>query len=258
VLITQASRLAWLLAIASGFAPPAIAETFVENSAEVRLQLDFAVSDAALKKVLPAAWETDVATSGGAKDCNLRMIFIDRVDITGSDNAARGTNQIVWLEVPVKNPVSRLAGRMVIDGLTADPKEAPGPFGVYRAAKSHRMERSSRAVSGAAPQIIEDWDFTGPNGERMGLHLKYERGVARKGSAEIKMFSGANPGFYQIARVTQGLDPMRNATVPAPRDLVSEFSYTASGGNIGALFDGKERVISIDSIQWHNRAIYLP
>ena len=147
---------------------------------------------------------------------------------------------------------------MIIDGLTADPKDAPGPFGVYRVATSHRMERSTRAVAGATPQIVEDWDFTGANGEHMDLHLKYERGVARKGGAEIKMFSGANPDFHQIVRISQGLDAMRNATVPAPRDLVSEFTYRATGGNLGALFDGKERVISIDSIQWHNRAIYLP
>jgi hypothetical protein len=247
-----------LLAAVALVAQTAVAETLVENSAEVRLQLDFAVSDAAIKKVLPAGWETDVATSGGAKDCNLRMIFIDRVDITGPDSAARGTNQLVWLEVPVKKPGSGLAGRMVIDGVTADAKEAPGPFGVYRIATTHRMQRSTEAATGGAPQIIEDWDFTTANGEHMGLHLKYERGVARKGSGEIKMFSGANPGFYRIARITQGLVPMRNATVPAPRDLVSEFGYTASGGNLGALFDGKERVISIDSIQWHNRAIYLP
>jgi hypothetical protein len=256
MLISRTVSIGLLLAV--GIAEPVAAETFVENSAEVRLQLDFAVSDAAIKKMLPAGWETDVATSGGAKDCNLRMIFIDRVDITGPDNAARGTNQLVWLEVPVKKPDTSLAGRMVIDGLTADAKEAPGPFGVYWIATTHRMERATQAVTGSAPQIIEDWDFTGANGEHMGLHLKYERGLARKGSAEIKMFSGSNPAFYQIARTTQGLVPMRNATVRAPRDLVSEFGYTAKGGNLGALFDGNERVISIDSIQWHNRALFLP
>ena len=95
-----------LLATGTALVRPAIAESFIENSAEVRLQLDFAVADAAIRKVLPAGWETDVATSGGAKDCNLRMIFIDRVDVTGPDNAARGTNQLVYLEVPVKKPGS--------------------------------------------------------------------------------------------------------------------------------------------------------
>jgi hypothetical protein len=252
-----------ILAVIAGSAacalvPQAHAETPLENSAEVRLQLDFQVADAAIKKVLPAGWNTDVATSGGAKDCNLRMIFVDRVDITGPDGSPKGTSQLVYLEVPVKNPASGLAGRMVIDGLVANPNDAPGPFKVYRPAASYRMDRNTSAKAGEPAQIAEDWDFVGASGEHMGLHLKYERGVARKGAGEVKLFSGADPNYYQIVQNSQGLDPMRNATVPAPRDLVKEFSYTASGGSLGALFDGKERVISIDSIQWNNRAISLP
>src|SRR5436190_3434812 len=89
-----------------GLAAQASAETFVEHSAEVRMQLDFVVPDAALKKFLPAGWETNVATQGAAKDCNLRMIFIDRVDITKQDGspATPGSNQLVYLAIPVKEP----------------------------------------------------------------------------------------------------------------------------------------------------------
>src|SRR6185312_14846893 len=80
------------------------AETFVEHSAEVRMQLDLAVPDTALKTFLPAGWEPVVATSGAAKDCNVRMIFIDRVDITKHDGspATPGSNQLVYLAVPIK------------------------------------------------------------------------------------------------------------------------------------------------------------
>jgi hypothetical protein len=231
------------------------AETLIERSAETRMQLDFVVADAALKKYLPAGRETDVATSGGAKDCNLRMIFVDRSDITGPDGAPKGTSQLVYLEVPVKK--GELAGRMVMGGLTADAKDAPGPFGVYRAATSHRMERSTIAPAGQPIQTAEDWEFAGPNGERMELHLKYERRVARRGSGELKLFSAADPGFHQIVKLAQGLDPMRNATVPS-RDTVNEFRYVGTGGMLATLFDGSERVVSIDSIHWNDRAIYLP
>jgi hypothetical protein len=245
------------LAASAVLARPAAAETLVETSAETRLQLDFAVSDAALHKVLPAGWDTDVATSGGAKDCNLRMIFIDRIDVNGPDGAPKGTSQLVIIEVPVKKPAAQLAGRMIIDGVTADPKDAPGPFGVYHAAVAHRMERSTVANPGEPIQTVEGWAFTAANGEHMELHLKYERGVARKGGSDIKFFSGANPGFYRIGKIAQGLDPMRNATVPT-RDLVSEFDYQATGGYLDSLFDGTQRVVSIDAIHWHNRAVYLP
>ena len=54
------------------------AQTLVENSAEARFQLDVKVPDAALASYLPPGWTPNVAAQGPAKDCNLRVIFIDR------------------------------------------------------------------------------------------------------------------------------------------------------------------------------------
>src|SRR6202161_4451031 len=75
------------------------ADSFVEHSAEHRFQLDFHVPDAALQKLLPAGWEASVATTGAAKDANLRLVFIDRIHVTGADGkpAGKGTNRVVWL-----------------------------------------------------------------------------------------------------------------------------------------------------------------
>src|SRR3954465_14852047 len=80
----------------------AIAQTVVEQAAEHRFQLDFRVNDAALAKMLPAGWETVIATQGPAKDCNLRMIFIDRMAIMGADGKAapRATARLVYLAIP--------------------------------------------------------------------------------------------------------------------------------------------------------------
>jgi hypothetical protein len=74
---------------------------------------------------------------------------------------------------------------------------------------------------------------------------------------ETKFFSSVNPSFYQIFKVDQNIDIMRNATITVP-DKVKEFHYKASGGKIAALFDGSERVLSIDGISSYNRAIYAP
>src|SRR5712671_3446665 len=115
-----------LIAWAGAFGP-ARAETFVEQNAEFRMQLDFVVPDAALRKFLPAGWEPNIATQGPAKDCNLRMIFIDRVDITKPDGspAVPGSNQLVYLAVPIKQSSGSENGQMLIYGLTADAKDAP-------------------------------------------------------------------------------------------------------------------------------------
>jgi hypothetical protein len=103
----------------------------------------------------------------------------------------------------------------------------------------------------------ETWSFAAASGERLELHIKYERAAARKGSQEVKFFSPTNPSSYLIFKVDSGIDIMRNATVPV-RDRVKEFSYKISGGRLGAMFDGTERVVSLDSFHWYNRGIYQP
>jgi len=62
------------------------AQTPIESSHEARFQFDFKVPDAALAAFLPTGFTPDVATQGPAKDCNLRVVFIDRVTINGPDN----------------------------------------------------------------------------------------------------------------------------------------------------------------------------
>jgi hypothetical protein len=243
--------------LCAGFAQTAGAQTFVEQSAEVRMQLDLAVSPQALQKLLPAGWEPAVATAGPAKDCNVRMIFVDRVDINAQDGAPRGTNKFVYLASPIQKTSGGVAGQMVIDGITADPKDAPGPFGVYQAASDFRVDRSSHSVTSGPIQNEETWSFTAANGEHMELHLTYERGVARKVSSETKFYSAATPDIYQIWKIDQGLDIMRNATVQVP-DKVKSLDLKASGGKVGTLFDGTQRIVSVDALHWYNRAVSSP
>jgi len=237
-------------------AGPAKAQTLVEQAAEFRFQIDFVVPDAALRKFLPAGWEPAIATQGPAKDCNLRVIFIDRADITNAEGQPTGTNRLVYLAAPVKQTGTSNAGQMIIAGLTADAKEVPGPFATYELATSHSMSRSLKD-DGKITNGEETWSFASASGERLDVQIKYERGPARKGSQEVKFFAPGNPSSYQIFKVDSGIDIMRNATVPI-RDRVTAFSYKISGGRLAAMFDGTERVVSLDSFHWYNRAIYQP
>ncbi len=257
-MIALSASAAFLAASAvSGAVQPAGADTLVENSAEFRFQLDFHVNDAALQKLLPAGWEAAIATQGPAKDANLRLIFIDRVDVTNPDNTPKTSDQLAIIEIPIKQTGTNNAGRMIIDALVSDPKEAPGPFGSYVHATSVKASRSFNTAGGVT-QGEENWEFLGANGERLETHVKYERGAARRNpAAEVKFFNPSNPSAYQIFKVDSGLDIMKNASVPV-KDRVKEFSYKATGGNIGTLFDGAEKVLSWDSFHWYNRGIYTP
>src|SRR3984957_13965964 len=258
MLVKGAIGIGVILATFAGLAGGANAQTLIEQSAEVRMQLDLAVSPQALKALLPDGWEPFVATSGPAKDCNVRVIFVDRVDINGPNGAPAGTEQMVYFASPIKKSGgNEMAGQMVVDGITSNPKAAPGPFNVYQAASAYRVERSTHATAGGPIENEDTWDFTGANGEHLALHLTYERGVARKLSAETKFFSAADPSAYQIWKVDQGLDIMRNATVPV-KDRVKTFEFKASGGRVAKLFDGSERLVSVDALHWYNRAVSSP
>jgi hypothetical protein len=235
------------------------AETLVERSSETRFQLDLKVPDAALAKFLPAGFTPNVATTGAAKDCNLRVVFIDRVTINGADNnpKGKGSNRLVYLAAPVKNSAGENV-QLIIGGLTEDPADAPGPFGNYQLATTHDMTWSTKS-SGAAPIAeSQDWVFAAASGEKLEMHISYERGTAAlRPMADTKFYSATNPSFYQISRQEQALDIMRNVTTTPP-DHVKTFTFKGGGGKFAPLFDGTEKVLSWDNILWLNRTVLLP
>ena len=203
------------------------AQTLLEHSAEARFRLDLHVPQAALDAYLPAGWASNVAAQGPAKDAN-----------------------------PVKDP-SGANQQMIIGGLTADPADAPGPFGNYLPAVTNSVQLQHSAA-GAQNSDSQDWVFAAASGERIEMHIRFERGVGNRGNpSDVRFYSAKNPGFYQIPRQEQVLDILRNVTTNPP-DRVKEFSFKASGGSYAKLFDGTERPLSWDNIIWLNRSVFLP
>jgi hypothetical protein len=251
-------RVALLIGAFAGLARYAGAQTMQEYSSEARFQLDVHVPDAVLKSFLPEGWTPNIATQGAAKDANLRAVFIDRVTINGPDGkpVGKGSNRLVYLVAPVKDPMG-MNVQLVIGGLTEDPADAPGPFGNYLLATTHTMQRSTSS-GGSSSIDSQDWVFVAATGERLEMHIKYERGVANKTNpAETKFYSAKNPRFYQISKQEQVLDILRNATTNPP-DRVKEFSFKAGGGSYSKLFDGTEKLLSWDNILWINRTVSVP
>jgi molybdenum ABC transporter molybdate-binding protein len=252
-------RLLSALAILTASTAQLCAEKIVEHSAEARFQLDLHVTDAALAAFLPTGWIPNIATQGPAKDCNLRVVFIDRITINGPDGkpAGRGSNSLVYLAAPVKDP-SGANTQLIIGGLTADSSDAPGPFGNYLPATTHSLQRSTASAATGPVLDSQDWAFAAATGERFELRIKFERGTGNKGNpADVRFYSAKTPGFYQVSRQEQVLDILRNSTTNPP-DRVKDFSFKASGGSYAKLFDGTEKVLSWDNIIWLNRTVLLP
>lgn len=250
-----AALFAFILAL---FAPFAYAQTILEQAAEHRYQIDFRVNDAALQKMLPAGWETVIATEGPAKDCNLRMIFIDRMAVMadGGKTATPHATRMVYLAIPVRETGTKNMGQMIIHGITDNAADAPGAFGVYQRATTAKMSRTAASNNGVLTGA-ESWEFAAASGEHMSLQVEYVRGPARKGAAEVKFFNPSDPSKFQIFKTDQAIDIMRNPTTNPP-DNVKKFSYKAGGSKIAALFDGTEKVVSWDVFPWYVRTVSAP
>ena len=249
----------WLAVVMLLISPLGIAQTLLEQSAEHRYQIDFRVNDAALAKLLPAGWETVIATEGPAKDCNLRMIFIDRMAIMadGGKTAPTHASRMVYLAIPVRETANpKNAGQIIIHGITDSAGDVPGAFGVYQRATTARMSRSASSNNGVLTGS-EKWEFASASGEHMSLDVEYVRGPARKGAGEVKFFNPADPSKFQIFKTDQAIDIMRNPTTNPP-DNVKKFVYKAGGGKIAALFDGTEKVVSWDVFPWYIRTVSQP
>jgi hypothetical protein len=245
--------------VVAGLAPAARAQTMIEYSREGGFKLDVHMPDAVISGYLPPGWMPNVAPQGAAKDCNLRVIFIDRVTINAPDGKplGKGSNRLVYLAAPVKDPAGANV-QLIIGGLSEDPADAPGPFGNYLPATTHSVQRTTSSM-GAGPTIdSQDWVFAAASGERLELHIKFEKGVGNKGNPnETKFYSAKNPTFYQISKQEQVLDILRNVTTTPP-DRVKEFSFKGSGGSYAKLFDGTEKALSWDNILWINRTVLVP
>jgi hypothetical protein len=251
-------RILYAVGVLSLLLIPARGETPVESSAETRFQLDLHVPDAALQALLPPGWKPNIATQGPAKDANIRAVFIDRITINGPDGkpVGKGSNRLVYLVAPVTDP-SGARVQLVVGGLTEDPADAPGPFGVYLPATTHVMQRSTSTGSGPILES-QDWAFAAASGEHLELHIKFEQQVGNRGMpADTRFYSAKNPGFFQISRQEQVLDILRNTTTNPP-DRVKKFSFKAGGGSFAKLLDGTEKLLSWDNIIWIQRSVFLP
>lgn len=251
-------ELALLLTLCLGIVPATLAQTLVESSMEARFQLDFQVPETALMRMVPAGWALNVAPQGPAKDANLRVIFIERMSIHDAEGRplGDGTNLLVYLTVPVTNPEGNNV-QLVIGGITEDPSDVPGPFGVYLPATTHSLERTTRSGNGPVVET-QDWKFAAATGEHLSMRIVFERGVSgTRAASDTRFYSAATPTSYQISRQQQVLDILRNVTTN-PEDRVLEFSFSGGGGRYADLFDGTETLLSWDNILWLKRDVLIP
>ena len=233
------NMLAALLVLA---ASPAIAqdkEKLSSTDFTVRTILAFKVPDAALQKLLPAAFEVNSPTAGPAKGSNVSIALIDYQMAQDPEGKL----------LPAGEAVS-----VVLTGFVAQ-AAVPGPYFVFGPAKIKVDRRSDTDAEGKSI-IDEVWEVNADDGGALQIGLQFTRGALARGKAEAKIHSAAKPEFYRIYRFDQAADLVKSTATGV--DRVSKLSFKAAGPKLTSVFDGSEQLISITSIPFYSRSIYVP
>lgn len=117
-------------------------------------------------------------------------------------------------------------------------------------------ERTIR-TSGSGPGSAEEsWRVRDTSGNTLSVRLTYDLIMPARAKSESKVYSAVEPTFFRIYRVEQGVDVVRRVVTRTDRVRGYEFQSTLSA--FSKLFDGGEKLISITSIPWYVRQVYLP
>lgn len=243
------------LSLAAVAYPACAQERLVGTYGEARTILAFKVSDAALQKLLPEGWQSSPVGAGPSKEANLTVSFVDQLVAQGPDGKPEPGIRIAAVSVPAKKMGTEATVALVLTGFSSDSSYVPGAYGNFTLAEA-TVERSVRTDPAGTSGAQESWQFSAGNGDSLELQLQYVHGVAARGKVEAKVHSGKTPDFYRIYRIEQAVDVVRSTATGM--DRAQKFSFKASGQQFAQLFDGSEQLISISSLPWYTRQVFLP
>src|SRR6266566_1551735 len=158
------------------------------------------------------------------------------------------------VNMPAKISASGEAVSVVLAGFVAQ-AAVPGPYFVFGPAKIKVDRRSDTDAEGKSI-IDEVWEVNADDGSALQIGLQFTRGALARGKAEAKIHSAAKPEFYRIYRFEQAADLVKSTATGV--DRVSKLSFKAAGPKLTSVFDGSEQLISITSIPFYSRSIYVP
>lgn len=236
---------------------PAWAETLVQSTLDSRIVLGFRVGEAELQRWLPAPWQVNPVAAGPSKDANLLMVFVDRLlnqDAEGKP-AEVATYRVVALAVPGKHPQTGEAGPLLIRLFNSSPKDVPGFYKTALQA-TVRREQTLKGESLEPGTGTDWWEMRDTAGGMIELRVQYQRGTPSRAKAEAKPRSGADPTVWRIYRLEQGVDVVKS--IPAGIDRVQSYQFRVTVPELGKLFDGSEKLVSITVIPWYTRQTFLP
>ncbi|UQR63118.1 hypothetical protein LRP30_41445 [Bradyrhizobium sp. C-145] len=225
------------------------AEKLISTNLDTRTVLAFRVPNEVVRKLLPAGWELDAAPDGP----NLRVVFANNLLVQDAEGKASENLRVVTLTAQAKSSTEEKAG-IALGGFLSAAAAVPGPYFNYSAASAVFSQRVG--VNGAGKSVIEEaWEFRGSEGDALDLKIQFERGPLARVKANTKTYSSSKPDFFRIYRIEQAVDVI-NAS--SGRNRLAQMALKASGPLFGSILDGSEQLVSVTSIPYYARQIYLP
>jgi len=241
--------------LATTFHAAAAGEKLVGTYGEERALLRFKVSDATVQKLLPEGWQVSPDTAGPSKDANLNVAFVDVFTAQSPDGKPEDPYRVAAVVIPAKKKGTEATVPLVVTGFASIPSYVPGPYEAFALA-SATVDRHVHTDPGGTSNIEEAWEFKGDGGDLVQLQLQYVRGPLTRSKIETTPHSGIKPEFYRIYRIEQAADIVRST--PTGTDHAQKFLFKAAGGKLSQIFDGSEQLISITSLPFYSRQVFLP
>lgn len=233
------------------------AETLVESSVETRTVLAFRVGQTALQRWVSEPLLITSMPSGPFKDANLFVVFMDKlVKFDAQGNATSGGNdRAVIFAAVAKPPQAEKPNLYVIRIFTANPRTLPGAY-KNSVLASVRWEHALKMVDLEPGTEEQQWDIRDSAGGIIEFRLRCQRGLPTPGKVEQDVYSAVEPDFFRIYRIDQGIDVVKSLS--AGIDRVQSYELRVTAAELLELFDGSEQLVSIATLPWYLRQIFLP
>lgn len=230
-------------------------ERLVGTVGEVRTILCFRVSEGALGKRLPSGWRPEAFAAGPQQGGNLRIAITEQLMVLDAEGRSAPTPRFAPLVVNARRDGMAEAAPVVISAYTWRAGDGTyDPYGNGIAASSEVQRNSSTSTDGVTT-ADEAWRFRSRDGDSIELTLRFERGTPVHGRRDFKIYSAVKPEFYRIYRLEHAEDVVMSKALGVDRRLA--FSFAAGGPRLSDIFDGTEELISVVSLPWTRREVWL-
>jgi hypothetical protein len=243
-----------LFLVALAVHPACAEEKIVSSDYGVATILTFKVRDEILQKFVPEGWQIVSPGSGMFSGSNLRFTFLDQAIALDSDGALVERNRSVVADISGRQRGTPTDAVITVGGMFATAGEVPPPEGIHVRANATVMRKTSTEPGRIVTQ--ESWDFR-TESDSIWFAIDYTEAVPEPSKTQAQVFLAGTPALYRVYRIEQAAHVVRAPGMDKGRN----FNLWLTGNKLTPLLGSEsagDALVSLISIPWYSRRIYLP